>query len=170
MEPITIVNIAGSLISILVQIIHKHFYTKGFRESFKKFKETLDKNAKEKAEKEIVKLNKNIKNIQVQEIIDISRKLADDLEEQNAPAISYLEVHKRIKFFYLFAIGSIFLSLLSFKVTKLGQYITSDVGFTALIISVLMLFWMIWDLYKLEEQVIKLEFGIPISKILGKDK
>jgi len=170
MEIITLVNINGALISIIIQVIHKYFYSKGFRRSFISFKNKLDTEFKTNISDELDQVRKNIKNTENQKIIEKIKKLYEKYEEQNIPAISYARINKNTKFFYLFSIGSIFLSILSFKVPKIGEYLSEDLGFISLLISIFILFSMIWSLCKLEEKIVKSELGIPIKDILEEKK
>ena len=167
MVQIEYINIGVSLFGVVTQVIYTYFNKKGFQERFEKYKIEVYNKLREKAKDRLIEINQKIDQKEnSNEVIKLSKNLAEELDKSQEPARDYFGAYKNIKWFYFSIFASIIFSLLSLKYPtgKLGEYSYSGLGFLFLIIGIVSLGIIIWVLQKIGERVLAFELGISAEQ------
>jgi len=162
----TILTIATS--GLFLQYLYYHFYEKSFKESYKKFKEKFDIQLRKEIKDDLGKLGNKIKNADFETLSNAFRDEAYKLQEVSQPATKYLDIHDKIKYFYIAVFVSIISSILSLR---LPDYLflnkpLLDWAFYSLIVALGIFIWIFLNIHSLRKQVIKFELGDPINELL----
>lgn len=161
-----ILTIATS--GLFIQYLYYHFYEKSFKESYKKFKEKFDAQLRKEIGEDLKKLVNKIKGADFETLSNTLKNEAYKLQEVSQPASKYLEIHDRVKYFYIAIFVSIFCSIFSLR---MNNYTILDItlldwAFYALVGALILFVWIFLDIHKLKKQVIKFELGDPIKELL----
>ena len=162
----TILTIATS--GLFIQYLYNHFYEKSFKESYKSFKTKFDAHLREEFGKDIEKLKEKIQNEDFETISNTLKDEAYKIQEVSQPATKYLEIHSRIKIFYILIFVAIVTSIFSLR---LPDYILFgnpliDWSFYSLIAAIAFFIWIVLDNHSLKSKVIRFELGEPIQELL----
>ncbi len=155
-----IYNIAISLLVTLVIPISVYYTNKSFQERFKRYKEQLDQKITENAKRRLKTINTKIdQRGNIDEIIKLSKKLAEELDRYEDPIREYEYAYSNIKYAYASFFASIFFSLLAIKYPslKIGELTPSGVGFFALLLGITLITAITIRLQMLSEKALESE-------------
>lgn len=153
---------------IFGQHILSRYYKKGFKDSYLKFKEKLDEELKDRAKSVLDELKSRLDSINVDEIFEILRDEACDLEIAYRPSREYLKLHNKIKWIYALLFSSTILAFfaINWPDYRFWDYLLSDWAFLFMIGGIALVAWTFFDAHKLERTILRYEMGTPIKRLI----
>jgi len=161
-----ILTIATS--GLFIQYLYNHFYEKSFKESYRDFKKKFDIQLRDEFTKDLENLKEKIKNADFETLSNTLKDEAYKIQEVSQPATKYLEIHGRIKIFYILIFITILTSIFSLRVPEyiLFGKLLIDWSFYSLISAIGFFVWIVLDNHSLKSKVIRFELGEPIKELL----
>jgi len=162
-----ILTIATS--SLFIQLFHYYFYEKSFKESYEQFEKRFDEQLRKEITKDLEQLKNKAKDSDFDTVARALKGEAYKIQEISQPAIKYLEIHNRFKWFYILMFACMLLSIINLKFPDYLFYNISllNWSFYSLITAVLLFIWMFIEIHKLRRQVLNFELGSPIEDLLN---
>jgi len=162
MVQLEVISVAISMLTFVAQNVYSYFNKKGFQERFEKYKDNLDSKLRKEAKQKINEMKKQIQKESLDALIDLSKTLADKLDNSQKLAREYFNSYRNLRWFHLLIFISILMSLMALYDSSgtIGQYRYIDLGFSSLIIAIAFLAYIIFHLQELGEKVLSYELKI----------